>query len=57
MTQLSLAELAAGRWRAWGCEWLLFTRCAGCGRQRVCRGKLRRRLLCLECYDLGGRPR
>ncbi|HEY7621703.1 MAG TPA: hypothetical protein VH834_18125 [Solirubrobacteraceae bacterium] len=40
-------------WKVWGSGYAMRTRCAGCGRQRDCRGITRRRMLCLECFDQG----
>jgi hypothetical protein len=40
-------------WQAWGAAYALFTTCDRCGKRRYCRGKVRRYVLCLECFDLG----
>ena len=40
-------------WKRWGDGFAMFTRCAECGRMRNCRGRTRRRMLCLECFDFG----
>jgi hypothetical protein len=49
----SLERRAIRAWKVWGDGYAMNTRCAGCGRHRPCRGKRRRRMLCLECFDLG----
>jgi hypothetical protein len=49
----TLERQAIRAWREWGDGYAMKTRCAECGRQRDCRGKRRKRMLCLECFDLG----
>jgi ribosomal protein S27E len=52
--QLSNLELQAVlEWRLWGSGYALHTRCDGCGEQKMCRGRKRRHMLCLECFDTG----
>jgi hypothetical protein len=51
VSELELAARLA--WREWGSAFAMFTRCSSCGELRECRGRRRRRMLCLECFDLG----
>jgi hypothetical protein len=54
---VSELELAARQaWREWGSAFAMFARCSSCGELRQCRGRRRRRMLCLECFDLGRGP-
>jgi hypothetical protein len=48
-----MEQQAIRAWRRWGDGFAMRTRCSGCGQFRHCRGKRRRRMLCLECFDLG----
>ena len=50
-TELEKAALRA--WGKWGNGYMLYTRCGECGELRLCRGKRRRWMLCLGCFDLG----
>lgn len=55
-TSWAKVEQAVRReWEAWGHAYGLFTACDNCGKHRYCRGQRRRRVLCIECYDLGAR--
>jgi formylmethanofuran dehydrogenase subunit E len=54
VAERSRLELQAVRaWRKWGDGYAMFTRCDECGELTQCRGKTRRRMLCLACFDLG----
>jgi len=48
-----LERLALQAWRAWGSEWAMRTACASCGEVKMCRGKRRARMVCLDCFDQG----
>ncbi len=50
-SRLELAARLARR--EWGDGYAMRTRCSGCSEIRECRGRRRRRMLCLECFDLG----
>lgn len=54
---MTLAERARIAWLVWGDGWALHTRCDGCGEIHYCRGPERDRMLCLECFDLGVKPK
>jgi hypothetical protein len=54
VNELELAARLA--WREWGEAYAMFARCSSCGELRECRGRRRRRMLCLECFDLGRGP-
>jgi ribosomal protein S27E len=43
---------ARAAWR-YGAQWIMYTRCSGCGEVKVCAGRTRRNMRCLECFDLG----
>lgn len=47
----TLEQAAVKAWRSWGYAWMLFTSCSRCGEMKVCRGKSRERLVCLDCFD------
>jgi hypothetical protein len=50
-----MERVARESWAVWGWAFLLYTGCASCGQQRVCRGRRRSRMLCLDCWDGGAR--
>ena len=53
MSRLELAATVA--WKQWGDAFALITRCFHCNQIRPCRGKRRRRMVCLDCFDQGNR--
>ena len=49
----TLEDAARLAWQKWGHNWCFNGQCSGCGEQKIVRGKTKRRLLCLECFDKG----
>lgn len=50
---MTLEQKAKMAWAKWGSAWAMYTRCTKCGEVVQCRGKSRKRMICLECFDLG----
>jgi hypothetical protein len=46
-----METLARRAWQAWGHAWSMYTACSGCKQVKVCKGKRRDGMLCLECFD------
>jgi hypothetical protein len=42
-------------WHVWGDGYALYTTCDGCGSLAHCRGKKRSHMLCIVCFDQGGK--
>lgn len=53
MSAATVERQAKRAWEKWGAGYALFTACDRCCRRRYCRGKTRRHVICLECFDLG----
>jgi hypothetical protein len=52
---MTIEEKAKLAWQIWGHNWCMNTVCHGCGEYKVCRGKTKRKMLCLSCWDQGAR--
>lgn len=50
--QANLEKLARQLWHRWGDGYAMFTRCSECGELKQCRGRKRKYMVCLECFDL-----
>ena len=48
---MNTEQKAKQAWQAWGHNWAMFTICSDCKEMRQCRGKTKRRMLCLHCWD------
>ena len=48
---MTLEQQTVLAWKAWGFAYAMTTACSRCGEIKPCRGKARKRMLCLDCFD------
>ncbi len=48
---MTIEEQAKLAWKIWGSAWCMNVVCSGCGEMKICRGKRRSKMLCLDCWD------
>jgi hypothetical protein len=53
-TKGAMEKAATLAWSRWGNAWSMATKCSSCGEVKLCKGKRRARMLCLECWDEKG---